>query len=136
MVKLRYVEYLSLVSSEGKYLLLGVFTAYGPDLYSYPIRVLQLLKKKQVFRAGTRLYTLIQLPVDGRAYTALVPMKGPPSSSERSTGGSLLGRPPLPLLPIPSFPVRPPHPLAAPPFQPVNSLVEYFLIKLLSDFIF
>lgn len=94
MVKLRFVEYLSIVCSEAKQFILGVFTTYGPDLYLYPTRVIQLIKRKQLIRKGTKLDSIIQLPVDGRTYTALVPIKNPSNSRPGIEKGSFLGGPP------------------------------------------
>jgi len=59
ILKLRYVEYLSLLISGKNQFILGVFTAYGPDVLQYPIRVLEILKRWELLRPDTKLFHAI-----------------------------------------------------------------------------
>jgi len=60
ILKLRYVEYLSVLMSKTEQFILGVFTAYGPNVLNYPIRSLQILKRRNLLRPGTLLVSHIQ----------------------------------------------------------------------------
>jgi len=58
--KIRYVEYLALLMRKTKKFILGVFSAYGPNVLNYPIRVLQILHHRKLLRPGTLLFDIIK----------------------------------------------------------------------------
>jgi len=60
ILKLRYVEYLTALMKKPKQFLLGILTAYGPNVLDYPIRLLQILKYRQLLRSEKILYGLIR----------------------------------------------------------------------------
>jgi len=50
-LKLWYVEFMGIAFlSDHSQFLLGVFTAYGPNLFEYPTRVIQILQEKNLLR--------------------------------------------------------------------------------------
>jgi len=69
LMKLRYIEYLAILQGKSNQFVRAICTAYGSYLLNCPVRVLQILKQRNLLRTGTELYDVLDgLPFDDCPY--------------------------------------------------------------------
>jgi len=77
VLKLRFVEYLSQFMWNTNQFLLAMFSAYGPNIWQYPVKVLWILKQRDLLRSSTKLYEYIDGEIGQQVFS---PIFGPESS--------------------------------------------------------